>query len=202
MKPHENSNAAANMTGGSSSFPSVAKWLGYGGVLPFVALALSIALGFDLSVLGVADATGKLLGYGAVIISFIGAVHWGLALHAERNRQTLLYVYSVVPALVAWGWLFVAAGSAMFGMALTLVVMFFADRFLLADLVPAGYLKMRMHLTIAVALCLLLASVGVAWKAQESVLSVDCPVARVVKCSNATNAVSYTHLTLPTTPYV
>jgi len=166
MKHPADSQSSSEVSGGanSSSFPVIAKWLGYGGVIPFVALALSLAAGLDLPGLGLTDvgATGKLLGYGAVIISFIGAVHWGLALHAERSRQTLLYVYSVVPALVAWGWFFVAARSALFGMALTIVVMYFADRFLLADLVPAEYLKMRLHLTVIVALCLLLGAIGVA----------------------------------------
>ena len=160
MNIQANSHVSGSTNGNSSSFPVVARWLGYGGVIPFVALALSLTVGLDLTGLGLSDATGKLLAYGAVIISFIGAVHWGLALHAERSKQTLLYVYSVVPALAAWGWYFVAAKSALFGMALTIVVMYFLDRFLLADLVPAEYIKMRLHLTIVVALCLLLAAVG------------------------------------------
>ena len=84
-----------------------------------------------------------------------------MALNAER-QQTRLFVYSVVPALAAWGWLFIAARIALFGMVLTIVVMYFIDRFLLADLVPAGYLKMRMHLTFIVGVCLLLAGAGVA----------------------------------------
>ena len=161
MNIQANSHVSGSTNGNSSSFPVVARWLGYGGVIPFVALALSLTVGLDLTGLGLSDATGKLVAYGAVIISFIGAVHWGLALHAERSKQTLLYVYSVVPALAAWGWYFVAARSALFGMALTIVVMYFVDRFLLADVVPAEYLKMRLHLTIVVALCLLLAAVGI-----------------------------------------
>ena len=144
-----------------STFPVVAKWLGYGGLIPFVALALSVAAGVDPGLPGAAGATDSLLNYGAVIISFIGAVHWGLALQAGRD-QTLMYVYSVVPALVAWGWLFVAEKTALFGMALTIAVMFFVDRVLLAGRVPAGYLKLRLHLTVIVALSLVLASIGVA----------------------------------------
>ena len=67
-----------------------------------------------------------------------------------------------MPALAAWGWFFAAAKTALIGMALTIVVLFFVDRFLFPDLLPSGYLKMRLHLTIIVATCLLLASIGVA----------------------------------------
>ena len=160
METRGNTQVAGNENNGSPSFPLVGKWLGYGGVIPFVALALNNALGLD--VLNIADPTVKLLGYGAVIISFIGAVHWGVALQADRSRQTRLFIYSVLPALAAWGWFFAAAKTALIGMALTIVVLFFVDRFLFPDLLPSGYLKMRLHLTIIVATCLLLASIGVA----------------------------------------
>ncbi len=161
MNTQSDSQVTAQAGSDAPTFPLVGKCLGYGGVIPFIALALSLALGIELDVLGITDATGKLLGYGAVIISFIGAVHWGLALHAARSRQTRIYVYSVIPALAAWAWYFFAARTALFGMAVTIVAMYFVDRLLLADLVPAGYLKMRLHLTVIVALCLLLAAIGV-----------------------------------------
>ena len=61
-----------NSQSGSQAFPSVAKYLGYGGVIPFVVLAVSLVAGVDLSDYGLADATAKLLAYAAVIVSFIG----------------------------------------------------------------------------------------------------------------------------------
>lgn len=141
------------------SFPPVALALGYAGVIPFVALALSIVIGFDLDAVGVVNATDKLVGYGAVIISFIGAVHWGVAMQSESGNQNQLFVYSVVPALVAWVWLFFSAKIALFGMGLTIVAMLFADRSMLVGIVPRGYLKMRLHLSVVVAVSLLLAAV-------------------------------------------
>jgi len=42
-----------------ANFPPVAKWLGYGGVIPFVLLALAIATGFDLGTLGVNEQLGS-----------------------------------------------------------------------------------------------------------------------------------------------
>jgi hypothetical protein len=79
--------------------PTPVAWLGYGGLLPFVALA---GVGWW------APATPlwstALLGYGAVILSFVGALHWGFAMaqggltEAERTR---CFVWSVVPSLLA-----------------------------------------------------------------------------------------------------
>ncbi len=145
----------------SQSFPAIALALGYSGVIPFVVLAVCIALGFDLNALGITDANGKLISYGAVIISFIGAVHWGVAMHTSGSKQNLLFIYSVIPALVAWVWMFFNDRAALFGMGLTVAAMLFVDRQLLSDSVPRGYLKMRLHLTVVVAGCLLLAALRV-----------------------------------------
>jgi len=144
-----------------STFPVVAQILGYAGTIPFIALALSIFLDIDVAASGLMDLPHKLLVYGAVIISFIGAVHWGVALQASVARQNILFIYSVVPALAAWLWIFLATKPALFGMAATVAVMFFLDRLILTGLVPNGYLKMRLHLTIIVALCLALAAIRV-----------------------------------------
>ena len=82
-----------NSQPGSQAFPSVAKYLGYGGVIPFVVLAFSLVAGVDLSAYGLADATAKLLAYAAVIVSFIGAVHWGVALGISSEHQSLSLIH-------------------------------------------------------------------------------------------------------------
>ena len=55
--------------------PSVAL-LGYGGLLPFAALALLLVLGDVHRALW----WQALLASGAVILSFVGALHWGFAM--------------------------------------------------------------------------------------------------------------------------
>ena len=91
--------------------PRIAALLGYGGLLPFGALALLLALGGAHS----ARWWPMLLAYGAVILSFVGALHWGFAMAlpglgaVERQR---LYGWSVVPALAAWPALLWAAPAA------------------------------------------------------------------------------------------
>ena len=70
--------------------------LGYAGLIPFLAGVVLIALGER----GVG--AELLAGYAAVILAFVGAVHWGLAL-GQSERRWRYYAISVVPALLAWG---------------------------------------------------------------------------------------------------
>lgn len=76
--------------------------LGLGGLAPFVALALaSWVTGPDLG----SRLVAAQLGYGAVILSFIGALHWGAALAAPAvpGRAAMIALgWSVVPALSGW----------------------------------------------------------------------------------------------------
>ena len=144
--------------------PRIAALLGYGGLLPFGALALLLVLGGAHS----ARWWPMLLAYGAVILSFVGALHWGFAMAlpglgaVERQR---LYGWSVVPALAAWPALLWAAPAA----ALLLVAGFGAhyaqDRRLLVahggGALPAWYLPLRMRLTLVASACLLTGAVSV-----------------------------------------
>ena len=80
--------------------PGPVAWLGYGGLLPFVARAAG-----GLWAPSTPWWSAALLAYGAVILSFVGALHWGFAMAlsglstAERTR---CFVWSVVPSLMAW----------------------------------------------------------------------------------------------------
>ncbi|GAB4361990.1 MAG: hypothetical protein Kow0060_17970 [Methylohalobius crimeensis] len=76
-------------------------WLGYGGVLPFILGAL---------ILGVVHPSLQpffgtmLLSYGAVILSFVGAVHWGWVIAGGASGKMVHrhLLWSVVPALIGW----------------------------------------------------------------------------------------------------
>ena len=79
--------------------PGPARPLGYFGLVPFAAGALVMWLGGP-ELAGFAERA--VLAYGAVILSFMGAVHWGLAMHSAHPRRNRQLALSVVPALVAW----------------------------------------------------------------------------------------------------
>ena len=132
--------------------------LGYGGLLPFIALALLLPFSLEYRPLW----SVALVTYGAVILSFVGALHWGFAmtvqdLSAEQRRDRFIW------ALVAWA----ATLLPVFGGCLLLIVGFVAhywqDRQLFRVIsLPDWYLPMRLRLTSVASLCLLLGAVVMA----------------------------------------
>ncbi|NCZ47672.1 MAG: DUF3429 domain-containing protein, partial [Betaproteobacteria bacterium] len=78
------------------------RWLGYGGLVPFAAFGLGAWL---LSTETLRHLSLLMLRvYGLSIVSFIGAISWGLAISVpdldQDERKSLLY-WSVVPSLLA-----------------------------------------------------------------------------------------------------
>ncbi|MGS7252224.1 DUF3429 domain-containing protein [Pseudomonas sp. SK] len=146
------------MSGSSTLLPRRFAILGYGGLLPFVGLMLLVVFVPEYRALWAM----MLVNYGAVILSFVGALHWGFAmalpaLPAEQRRKRLMW--SVVPALLGWvsTLLPVSLGCLMLlgGFALH----YWQDRKLL-QVVPGWYLPMRLQLTTVASICLLLGAMA------------------------------------------
>ncbi len=78
----------------TSTIPT-ALWLGYGGLIPFVAGAALLWL-VPLETRGFAAAA--LSAYAAVIVSFLGGIHWGIGF---RDGTPWLFLWGVVPSLLA-----------------------------------------------------------------------------------------------------
>lgn len=78
--------------------PLAALVLGLAGLVPFAAAALSQYAGLP----GLAPDCGVRLGivYGAVILSFLGGIRWGVALRSGApRRQAIEFAASVLPSL-------------------------------------------------------------------------------------------------------
>ena len=132
--------------------------LGLGGLAPFVGLALASWLaGADLA----ARLVTAQLGYGAVILSFVGALHWGAALAAPAvtpRAATIALGWSVVPSLAGWVALLVGARWGLLLLAGAFVVALAVDWVLYRRYEFAGwFLGLRALLT-AVAVVSLLAT--------------------------------------------
>ena len=138
------------------SLPPFALLLGIAGLIPFA------ACGYGAVIDTGEHAAEALAAYGAVILAFLGGVHWGFALpepsgRGERARLGL----GVVPSLVGWiAMLLVIAVNAEAGLAL-LAVGFVAmtvveARGAKAGLVPPGYMKLRYGLSTGVVTILVL----------------------------------------------
>jgi hypothetical protein len=127
-----------------------ARWLGYLGLIPFVAGA-ALALAGDPPVRDLA--VRAVVAYGAVIASFVGAVHWGLALSAGKERASTLYLVSVLPSLAGWLALLLAPRTGLLLLIAVFVLVWAYERATLwPSLFPDWFPALRTRLTaIAVA---------------------------------------------------
>ncbi len=143
------------------ALPKVAWLLGYGGVIPFVLLTLLLVAPVQVPGIDAAMISKLLLAYAAIIISFIGAVHWGIALMLDdSDEQELLMYYSVIPALSAWLMMLLPQQVALISMAGLVVIAYFMDRVLIFRLMKYDYARLRLHLSVAVGSSLLVAGLA------------------------------------------
>lgn len=132
-----------------------AAWLGYAGLAPFIALALSVRFSppefRELSVFA-------LTAYTATITSFLGAIHWGLAMREDHNSSTsgfndALFAWGVFPSLVAWGALlasvFFDPAVALCVLGVLLWICHMVDRSIYPKFQLQNWLPMRLRLTLA-----------------------------------------------------
>ena len=144
----------------STAIPTAAVTLSTAGLLPFIGLTLAPLWGvepFGREPLLV------LAQYSATTLSFMGAVHWGLAMGEFGGRRDASWTYaaSVAPALIAW------FALAFFPTGVALRIMAGAFALLLAydvgavrrGYAPAWYAHLRWPLTLIVVVSLFFASI-------------------------------------------
>lgn len=126
------------------STPSVwAQSLGSGGLIPFIGLALMIWLW----PMHQAKAASSLLAYSATIASFLGAIHWGLAMRDPQGQSTSLLVWGVIPSLLAWVALMLPGAMGLLLIAALLWACFAVDRVVYTRAGLRAWLPMRLLLT-------------------------------------------------------
>ncbi len=141
---------------GSAAVNPIALRLGYAGLIPFV-------LGAALVWLVRADAhpyvTDGLSRYAAIVISFLGAIHWGLGF-----RQTIPspapFIWGVVPALLAWIASTMPPYAGLVIEGLLLIGCYVADRKLYPSLGASAWLTLRFRLSAIAALSCFIAAQG------------------------------------------
>ncbi|KAI2622271.1 hypothetical protein GGS21DRAFT_534737 [Xylaria nigripes] len=104
------------------------------------------------------------LGYGAVIISFLGAIHWGLE-YAEKNsdqsRTRFRYGIGVMSSIVAWPTLFMPIEFALITQFAAFVTLYFADaRATVRGWAPSWYGIYRFALTAVVGVAIVISLIG------------------------------------------
>ncbi|XBQ15392.1 MAG: DUF3429 domain-containing protein [Oceanicaulis sp.] len=146
-----------------SDAPLAAIFLGFGGLIPFVAGALGLALGGQAEL----QAANALPPYAAVILSFLAGGRWAgeLVIHGDKPRTGVL-VLAIVIALAGWiavplqvwsrpgipinlelvGWGILIAGF---------VIQYLWDRAAIRDATfPGWYLPLRLLLTVGAVISL------------------------------------------------
>jgi hypothetical protein len=139
--------------------PRTAQWLGYGGLLPFMGLAGATLW---LGPLEGARTAAALLAYGASILSFIGAIHWGLAMRDKTrpndSTDNGLLLWGVVPSLLAWVALLAGTVPGLCLLVLGLWACFVADSKVYPRFGLRAWLPMRLVLTMVATLACALAA--------------------------------------------
>ncbi|KKY33173.1 putative mitochondrial inner membrane protein 1 [Diaporthe ampelina] len=104
------------------------------------------------------------VGYGAVIISFLGAIHWGLEYaekHPDKARTTFRYGLGVLAPVLAWPTMIMPVQYALTAQFGAFVFMYFADaRATTRGWAPTWYGTYRFVLTAIVGLSLFISLVG------------------------------------------
>lgn len=142
--------------------------LGYAGLIPFIGLAIMTGVysGTEMA----ATTAGYNLIYAICIVSFLGAVHWGLAIALFSQEQpaylaglnqtefeTRSFIWGVTPSVLAWiAGAFAPQQSVLWILAGILAVVWVVDQKLLKPMKAFhAYLKLRNHLTLGAVVGLL-----------------------------------------------
>jgi|APCry1669189733_1035249.scaffolds.fasta_scaffold22605_2 hypothetical protein len=127
--------------------------LGYGGLIPFVVLALLLWIVTPEAHPYVALA---LSGYAATITSFLGGIHWGIGLRHNAPQRTFHMVWGVVPSLVSWVAVIMPAYAGLPVFGLLLIACYLVDRKTWPEAGLREWMTMRFRLTVVSTLACLL----------------------------------------------
>ena len=133
-----------------------ARLLGHLGLLPFVLGALLV---WVVNAEAHPYATLALAGYAAVIVSFLGGIHWGLGFRLSAPPASL-FIWGVVPSLVAWLAVMMPASAGLVVQGVMLLVCYAVDRRVYPQQGLAHWLTLRFRLSTVAALSCFLGAAG------------------------------------------
>jgi hypothetical protein len=138
--------------------PKVAWILGYAGLIPFAVLSFAILMGKTFTISSNLPLAWWQATYAAIILSFLGAVSWGVALgmqeQLDKSDINKLISYSVIPSVLAWLALLLPVKIALFVLAGLVVFAYIVDAMLLFPKINSEYSGLRMQLSTAVVVLL------------------------------------------------
>jgi hypothetical protein len=136
--------------------PDVAQRLAKAGLIPFV---LGAALVWLVDERAHPYTTLALAVYAALVVSFLGGVHWGIGfVHADP--PPFLFVWGVVPSSLAWVAVMMPANAGLVIDGAMLVVCYLIDRKVYPPLGLSRWLTLRFRLSAISALSCFLGAAG------------------------------------------
>lgn len=130
--------------------------LGYAGLIPFVLGALLVWLVREDAHPYVVEG---LSAYAAMVLSFLGAIHWGLGMRQNVPSPTP-FIWGVVPALLAWIAVIMPAYAGLVVHGVMLLVCYAVDRRTYPALGASAWLTLRFRLSVGAALACFIAAKG------------------------------------------
>lgn len=138
------------------ALPPAALQLGWAGLLPFVGGALLLWL---VSAEAHPYVALALSAYAAVIVSFLGGIHWGLAFR-ENPPPPLLLAWGVLPSLVAWLAVMMPPNAGLVIHGLMLLACYAVDRRIYPQHGAAHWLLLRFRLSSVAAISCFVGAAG------------------------------------------
>ena len=136
--------------------PAWALRLGYAGLLPFVTGTLLVWL---VRAEAHPYVTLGLSAYAAVIVSFLGGIHWGLAMR-QADPPPALFTWGVVPSFPAWVAVMMPPSAGLVIHGVMLLVCYAVDRRVYPAQGAGHWLTLRFRLSAVAALCCFLGAAG------------------------------------------
>ena len=141
-----------------ASIPLPARLLGLAGLVPFWACAIAVVFGDDELA---SSALYAQVAYGALILTFLGGVHWGIALRSGTAPSWGRLGWGVTPSLVGWAALLMPPAQGLGLLAAGLAIALAVDLETLKEpTAPGWYAKLRRFLTTGALASLLVALFG------------------------------------------
>lgn len=157
-----------------STLPPIVRILGYGGLVPFIACAILVQAAptpFDYV------SAESLAAYGAVICSFLGAIHWGANFRhlgniadsanlasagdvgGSRWFERNAWIWGIIPSLLGWLALHIYIPVGLLMLAAVLLVQRSIDQntyqyYFANTAAHAEFMVMRTRLTVVAVVCL------------------------------------------------
>ncbi len=141
------------------------KILGYLGLIPF--LTSGVLIWFTQFH---TYAIKSLSIYAAVILTFIGGVHWGIAMHTHQNKnQSKIntrnqFIFSVIPSLIAWSAIVFSNSTGLVIIALCFGMFWLIEKLYFHEYLSSWYMRLRSHLTLVACFSIIIGWLGILYR--------------------------------------